>query len=508
MPHAAAAEPFSTLATLIGEVVDLRRAADLLEWDERVYMPRGGASAHGEMAATIRRLAHEKFTREEVGRVLEAAQAASGDGDRDSDSYRLMTVTAHDFAKAVRVPADFVAEHAQAISAAQHAWGDARAHSDFEAFRPHLETIVELKQRYVSFFPGADHPYDVLLDDYEPGMRSADVQRVFGVLRPRQVALIRAIAERPQVDAACLEVPYAEQDLWAFAVEVVTAFGFDWARGRQDKSAHPFATALGRDDVRITTRWVEGHPLSLLFGTMHEAGHALYEQGVSPAWHRTMLEGGASLGIHESQSRLWENLVGRSRPFWDHFFPSLQARFPLQLGAVSADHFYRAVNKVERSPIRVEADEATYNLHVMLRVEMEIGLIEGRMRVQDLPEIWNARMHEYLGLTPANDASGVLQDIHWAAGLFGYFATYALGNLISAQIWERYLRAHPTRDEEIRRGDFSALLAWLGPTLHQHGRKYQPQELVRRITGADIDPDPYLRYLEGKYGEIYGMPHA
>jgi carboxypeptidase Taq len=519
MAQAVSDRTLATLTSLLAEIVDLRRAADLLEWDERVYMPPGGARAHGEMAATLRRLAHEKFTRDEVGRALETLEAELDDRDRDSDASRLVSVTSHDYEKATKVPAEFVAEHAHVTSAAQNAWLEARAGSDFDAFRPHLERIVALKRQYVGFFrlkaeatgtrtaeaPGAEHPYDVLLDDYEPGMKTADVRRIFETLRPRQVALIRAIADRPPIDDSCLKGPYSEQALWDFASEVITAFGFDWNRGRQDKSAHPFATGLGRDDVRITTRWVEGHPLSLLFGTLHETGHALYEQGVNAAWHRTLLEGGASLGVHESQSRLWENLVGRSRPFWSRFYPTLQARVPSQLGDVALDQFYRAVNKVAPSLIRVEADEATYNLHVMLRVEIELGLIEGTLEARDLPEIWNARMREYLGLTPPDDARGVLQDIHWSAGLFGYFATYTLGNLISAQLWDTFAQAHPARDEDIRRGDFSVLLQWLRENLHQHGRKYQPQELVERVTGRSIDAEPYLRYLETKYGDIYGL---
>ena len=262
---------------------------------------------------------------------------------------------------------------------------------------------------------------------------------------------------------------------------------------------HPFATGIGASDVRITTRWVEGQPLALLFGTMHEAGHAMYEQGVASEHQRTLLEGGASLGVHESQSRLWENMVGRSRPFWNHFFPRLQAACPAQLGGVTAETFYHVVNRVQPTLIRVEADEATYNLHIMLRVELELALIEGSLSVADLPDAWNARMKDYLGLTPPNHASGVLQDIHWAAGLFGYFATYTIGNVIAAQLWARFGQLHPARDAEIARGDFSTLLSWLRSELHQHGRKFEPQELVTRVTGSPVNPEPYLQYLEQKY---------
>jgi carboxypeptidase Taq len=493
------------LKARLADIADLRHAADLVEWDERVYMPEGGTTTHGEMQATLRRLAHERFTADDIGTAIEAASRSIAGLDPDSDDARLVAVTARDYEKATQVPASFVAEHATAVSAAQHAWVQARAAADFALFQPHLERILDLKRQYVTFFEAAAHPYDLLLDDYEPGMKTADVQAVFAAIRPRQVELIRRLGQRGGVDDSLLNQPYDEREMWQFAVDVITAFGFDWTCGRQDKSVHPFALSIGANDVRITTRWVPQQPLSLLFGTMHEAGHALYEQGVSGAHHRTSLEGGASLGVHESQSRLWENLVGRSLPFWEHFFPRLQSRFPSQLGGVTLTQFYKAINRVQPSLIRVEADEATYNLHVMLRVELEIALIEGSVSVADLPELWASRTREYLGLTPTSAATGVLQDVHWSAGLFGYFATYTVGNLVAAQLWEKVEARHPSLPEEIRRGDFRALLAWLRTELHHHGRKYWPQELVTRITGGPIDPEPYLRYLEQKYEEIYAL---
>jgi carboxypeptidase Taq len=491
----------SRLKSLLADVISLRHAADLIEWDERVCMPPGGAETHGEMLSTIRRLAHEKFTHPEIGALLHqlAQQAPESGGGPDSDERRLVAVTARDYGKATRVPAEYVAEHARAVSAAQHAWVQARAESDFARFEPHLTRIVELKQQFVSFFPEAVHPYDALLDEYEPGMTTPEIEDIFAAIRPRQVNLIRALAERPAVGDEFLRAEFPQRELWAFAEHVVTAFGFDWQRGRQDTSVHPFATAIGRDDVRITTRFVPGQPFSLLFGTLHETGHALYEQGVSATHRRTLLESGASLGIHESQSRMWENMVGRSRPFWQHFFPMLQERFPAQLRGITLDRFYRAINRVAPSAIRVEADEATYNLHVMLRVDLEIALLDGAVTVRDVPEIWNARMRDYLGITPADAASGALQDVHWSAGLFGYFATYTLGNLIAAQLWDAFARRHPRFDEEMRIGNFQPLLAWLRAELHQHGRKFEPQELVERATGSRIDPEPYLRYLENKY---------
>jgi carboxypeptidase Taq len=497
-------DSLSRLNALIAEVVDLHHAAALIEWDEQVFMPPGGAETHGEMVATIRKIAHEKFTTDAIGKALEDARR-NAPGEDDSDASRLVAIASHDYDKALRVPSAFVAEQAQAVSAAQHAWAAARAASDFAAFRPHLEKLVELKRRYVSFFPPAAHPYDTLLDDFEEGMTTEEVRQIFSVLRPRQVALIRELAAQPQVDAAFLHAAFSEAALTEFSKNVVTAIGFDWRRGRQDRSVHPFATGIGPNDVRITTRFVPQEPLSLFFGVIHETGHALYEQGIAPSFARSLLGNAASLGVHESQSRLWENLVGRSRPFWEHFYPVLQEHFPSQLGDVPLDRFYRGINKVNPTLVRVESDEATYNLHVMLRVELEIGLIEGQTAVADLPDLWRARMQDYLGVVPTDDAKGVLQDIHWSIGAFGYFATYTLGNLISAQLWEAYQRANPDRDEQIRRGDFAPLLAWLRKSIHQHGRKYRAQELVERVTGSRIDPEPYLGYLERKYRPVYGL---
>jgi carboxypeptidase Taq len=302
-----------------------------------------------------------------------------------------------------------------------------------------------------------------------------------------------------------LHQPYDEEKQWNFGVEVATKFGYDWSRGRQDRAPHPFTTTFSIDDVRITTRFMSDFFNSAFFSTAHETGHALYEMGVSKSLARTPMADGASLGVHESQSRMWENLVGRSRPFWEGFYPRLQQYFPAQLGNVSLEAFYRGINKVEPNLIRVESDEATYNLHIMLRLEIEIGLMEGSMEVKDLPEIWNTRMQEYLGLTPPNDAQGVLQDIHWSNGYIGYFSTYALGNLISLQLWEKINADIPDLDDRIRRGDFSALLGWLREKIHRHGAKFEPQELVQRVTGSKIDPAPYVRYLRAKFGEIYGL---
>ena len=480
----------------LGEVADIGRAASVLSWDQQVNMPPGGNEARGQQLATLSKIAQEKFITDENGQLIEDLKQEFAGADPDSDDAALIRVTARNYEKARRVPPAFISEQALVSSKAFEAWVEARSKSDFSIFQPHLEKVVELVRRYVSFFPPADHPYDTLLDDYEPGMKTADVQTIFNGLRPKQVKLIKAIAASRQVKADFLFKRYNEKKLMDFGVNVITKYGYDWSRGRQDKAAHPFETTFSVDDVRITTRYENDNPLATLFSTMHESGHAMYEQGVNPAYERTPLSGGTSLAVHESQSRMWENLVGRSLPFWEHFYPALKKTFPSQLDGVSLKSFYKAINKVEPSLIRVNADEATYKLNVM---------VEGSMAVKDLPEIWNTKMKEYLGIVPPDDARGVLQDIHWSGGAIGYFSTYALGNLISAQLWEKIRKDIRNLDDQICRGDFSELLAWLRKNIHQHGHKYEPQVLVEKVTGSKITPEPYVRYLTKKYGEIYGL---
>jgi carboxypeptidase Taq len=498
-------EKLQQLKTLLAEVADLNSVQALLGWDQQTYMPQGGGEARGNQLATIGKISHQKFTSDEIGKLLSDLEQEFNGAEPDSDEARLLKVTRHDYDQATRVPSEFVAEFAVVTSKAFEAWMEARSKSNFSIFRPHLEKVVELNQRYVTFFPPADHPYDVLLDQFERGMKTADVKAIFDALRPQQVELLRAIAQRPQVDDSFLHVEYEEKKMWDFSEVIATRFGYDWERGRQDKSAHPFSTNFSINDVRITTRYEPDTPTNMLFSTMHETGHALYELGSNQAYERSPLAGGTSLAVHESQSRMWENLVGRSLPFWEHFYPEFQKLFPSQVGNVDLQTFYKGINKVEPSLIRVNADEATYNMHIMLRLELEIGMVEGAIQVEDLPEIWNARMNEYLGIVPPNDAKGVLQDIHWSGGALGYFSTYALGNLISAQLWEKINADIPDLDEEFRKGEFGALLAWLREKVHVHGRKYEPQELVQRLTGSKINSDAYVRYLKQKFGHIYGL---
>jgi carboxypeptidase Taq len=498
-------EKLNRFKQLVTQLTDLGRAGAVLGWDQQVNMPRGGAEDRGNILATMAGLTHEMFTSDEMGKLLEELKPYAEKMDPESDDACLILRVAHDFDKQTKVPTEKVAEFAKACAMAEPAWEHAREEDKFEIFQPELEKLVVLRREYADCFKPFDHVYDPLLDDFEPGLKTAEVQEIFGKLRPQQVELLKAIAAKPQVDDSFLHIPYSEQGQWDFGVDVVTRFGFDWNRGRQDKSVHPFTTSFGIDDVRITTRFDPERAASALFSTMHEGGHAMYEQGFPESLRRFPIATGASMAVHESQSRMWENIVGRSMSFWKFFYPKLTAIFPEQLKGVSLETFYKGINKVEPSFIRVEADEATYNMHIMLRLELEIALMEGSLAVKDLPEAWNSRSKDYLGIVPNNNRLGVLQDVHWSSGLFGYFPTYALGNLVSAQLWEKINQDIPSVEAQIEKGKFDELLGWLRKNIHRHGAKFEPQVLVKRVTGTGIDPAPYMRYLTKKYTEIYGL---
>ncbi|MDA1329585.1 MAG: carboxypeptidase M32 [Chloroflexi bacterium] len=493
------------LKTILTEVDDLDRASSVLGWDQEAYMPPGGAEARGQQLGTLQRLSHERFTSKEVGNLLDELQKSIGDFDPDSDEARLIKVAARLYARETKVPSEMVTEKAEMTSLASQAWQKARAASDFSMFEPHLEKVLDWSRRYAELYASYDHIYDPLMGAYEPGMKTAEVKAIFEGLRPKQVKLIAAISEQQQVDDAMLHQHFPEEEQFAFSRQVLTAYGYDWDRGREDKTTHPFSTNLGYGDQRITVRVSEDYFNSYLFAALHEAGHALYEQGVPKELARSPLYGGASLAIHESQSRMWENLVGRSLPFWTHFFSKLQELFPEQLAKVNVEDFYRAINRVSPSYIRVEADEATYNLHIMLRLELEIAMLEGSVEVKDMPSAWNERFESYLGVTPLNDAQGVLQDVHWSFGLMGYFSTYALGNLVSAQLWEVIHQALPDLESQISRGEFAPLHDWLRTNIYKHGAKFEPQEMVQKITGSKINGDAYIRYLNDKFGAIYDL---
>ncbi len=488
------------------EIDDLNGAASLLRWDQTTYMPPGGAAARGRQTATLSRLAHEKFTDAAVGKLLDQAEREVATLPADSDDAALVRVTHRLYEQAVRVPVSLVAEFNEHAALIYQAWTVARPANDFAAVRPLLEKTLELSRRQAECFPGYASIMDPLIDVYDHGMTAASVREVFGALRQRLVPIVRAITSRAAADDSCLKQFAPEADQLAFGLDVVKAYGFDFERGRQDKTHHPFMTKFALGDIRITTRVREDDLTDALFSTLHECGHALYEQGIRMELDGTPLATGTSSGIHESQSRLWENLVGRSRGFWEHFYPRLQKAFPTQLGGVSPDAFYRAINKVERSLIRVDADEVTYNLHVMLRFDLELDLLEGRLAVKDLARTWRERFEADFGIPVPDDRRGVLQDVHWYSGpIGGVFQGYTLGNIMSAQFFATAVKAHPSIPAEIARGEFSTLRTWLQRNIYQHGAKLTTSELLQRTTGGGMSIEPYLDYLWGKYQPLYSL---
>jgi carboxypeptidase Taq len=496
---------YEELKGRLAEVVDLVGAMMVLGWDHRVMMPRNGAAARSEQLGTIARLTHEKAIAPEIGALLDEAEPWAEEQGYDSDEASLVRVMRRDYDKLTRVPPELTAEMSRAGAMAEPVWQEARKASDWAMFQPHLENAIALKRRYVECFDPADEDYDILLDDYEPGMKTAEVRAVFDELKVGLVPLIAEIAENADaVDGSCMSGDFPIDAQKAVESAILADFGFTGDSWRLDETVHPFASRSGPDDIRLTTKHVPTS-LSSIFSSMHEFGHGIYEYGVDRSLARTPLQRGTSLSMHESQSRMWENLVGRSRPFWQHYFPTLQKAFPSQLAGVDAEGFYRAANKVEPSLIRIEADEATYNLHIILRFELEQEMITGRLVPADVPDAWDAKMMEYLGIEVPDVADGALQDTHWSGGAIGYFSTYALGNIASAQLWERITEAIPDVYDQVGRGEFGELREWLRENVHRHGRKYMPKELMERVTGSGLDPQPLLTYLRAKLGEIYGL---
>ncbi len=498
-------ENLEKLRSRLARMMDLNAAASALEWDQETYMPPGAAAVRALQIATLRKLAHEHLTDETIGTLLDRLAPEVAGLDPASTAAALVRETRRDYERARKLPSRLVSALAEASANAREAWKTARENDSFDTFAPHLERLVALNLEKAETLGYEEHVYDPLLDEFEPGMRAAEVEQVFEGLRAKLVPLVHAIAERPAPDETVLHRPFDPQKQWDFGIAVIRNFGFDFERGRQDFSTHPFTSSFSIFDVRLTTRVDEHFFNPGFFGTLHEAGHGLYEQGIDPALDRTPLASGTSLGMHESQSRLWENLVGRSLPFWKHYYPHLQKTFPESLDDVDLDTFYRAVNKVAPTFIRVEADEVTYNLHIMLRFELEKEMLEGRLSIADLPEAWNAKMAAYLGLEPETDTEGVLQDIHWSLGAFGYFPTYALGNLMSAQLFDQAKIDLPDLEMKIGEGDFEALLGWLRKHIHRFGRKKTATAILKDTTGEGLQSESWLAYIREKYGRLYDL---
>lgn len=485
-------------------VHNLNMSQAVLNWDRETAMPPKGDGARARQLATLARLSHEIFTAEETARLLEDAHSEAEGLPYDSDDASLVRIAQRDYDRLTRLPTEFVAELTRVTALAHGVWAEARKTSNFAHFEPMLGQIMDLMVEGASCLGYKDHPYDALLGQYDEGMTTSLVRNIFEAHRPALVKLISDVQAADPVDDSILHQPFDVDAQRQFGLKMTAAFGYDYQRGIQAVSVHPFCTNFSANDVRITTRFDPNFLGSALFGFFHETGHAMYEQGVAQNLDDNILAGGTSLSVHESQSRMWENIVGRSKEFWSWALPQAQEVFP-QLKGVSLDAFHRAINTVKKSFIRVEADEATYNLHIILRFEIEQDLVSGKLAVKDVRDAWNSRFEQFFSMTPPDDARGVLQDVHWSAGLMGYFPTYALGNLLSVQYYNQALKAHPNIPNEIAQGKFDTLLHWLNTNIHQHGRKFTTEEITQRVTGETIQSNDYIAYLQSKYSAVYQL---
>lgn len=495
---------YQTLLSTMNTVADLSAASSVLGWDQETYMPEGAVQARAEHLATLSGLAHRFMTEDSVHRAVESSETWMP--ELSERERRIAEVFIRDFRRAAQLPADLVEQLARTAALAQDAWKRARASSDFTVFQPLLEQTVELKKRQAEVLGGGVHLYDTLLDEFEPGMTVDVLTPVFENLRKATSTLLRDLAPyRTRVSDDVLYRHYDESSQLAFASKVVEDLGFNMRNGRVDLTAHPFCTSFAITDVRLTTRIRPQDLRSCLFGLIHEAGHGMYEQGVSPVYARTSGAGGTSMGIHESQSLFWENMVARSRPFWEWCFPQLRTAFPDQLADISADSFYRAINRIEPSLNRVESDEVTYNLHIILRFEIERDLMNGTLSVADIPSRWNDTMLSSLGIASSNDAEGCLQDIHWSFGGIGYFPSYTLGKLYAAMFWSAIQRDVPHVEELIARGEFAPIVSWLNRNIHECGRTQQPDEIVQRVTGRSLTETDFVHHIQAKAAAVYGI---
>lgn len=490
------------LLSRMQELRDLQGLMGLATWDQETYLPAKAGPARAHQLSTLQGLYHERLVDPRLGEAL--AKAATQ--DLSEDERAMVRVLSREREREVRVPSALVKALAEAQSRALHAWREARKERRFALFQPALQRLLELRREQADAYGHGGERYDALLEGHEPGMRVERLTPVLTALREHLIPMVaRLIGARRSVPRIFEGRRYDKDAQWAFTLRLLKDIGFDLEAGRQDLSIHPFTGGTHPLDVRLTTHVDESSPLPALFSTLHEAGHGLYEQGFAPEHHRTPLASAPSMGLHESQSRLWENIVGRSRPFWEHYFPVLRAAFPEALAGVDLDGFHRAVNEVSPSLIRIESDEVTYNLHIALRYELELLLVRDELPLSDLPAAWNARMEKYLGVTPPDDTRGVLQDIHWAWGELGYFPTYSLGNLYAASLYRAAERALPDLTGHLRRGELLPLRDWLRAHVHHQGFRLPAEERVRGVTGQGLTDSDFLAYLKSKYGELYGV---
>lgn len=501
--------PIQALKNELKEIADLKGAVNVLYWDMETYMPKGGSAARAKQAAMLDAMAHERFIGKGVSKPLgELMDIDSGTvlNDLDDGTSRLINEIWKDYHRAAALPKEFVEELSEESSKAHIVWVEAREKNNYNLFAPHLEKIISLKHKEIKYIGTKNSPYDTLLDEYEPGFTTSDISILFGELKESLIPMIKIIQESGiDTKQEIVHQHYDGEKQWGFSEEILKDMGYDFDCGRQDKSVHPFTINFHPTDVRVTTRINENNLLDCLTGSIHEGGHALYEQGLDQDWYGTPFCQAISYGIHESQSRLWENLVGLSKPFWEYYFPKLQKIFPENLSNTSLDKFYRAINTVKPSPIRVDADEMTYNLHIMLRFDIEKLIINEGADVSSLPALWNDRMEEYLGIRPDTDAVGVLQDVHWSHGSFGYFPTYALGNLYNIVMFNRAKEEIPKLKENIQSGKLLPLRNWLKDNIHTVGRKQTAKEMIRSMSGNELSPQPFIEYLQKKYSKIYPL---
>jgi carboxypeptidase Taq len=506
---------YDDLNAHIAEYNDLLNILNLMKWDMRTQMPPGGSETRGQQLATLSRMAKQHFTSDTTARLLDAAEVEIANDDPDSYRTRAVRQTREYYEIVGRIPADLLGKVATLEPTSEHVWAEAKKNADYASFKPYLQQMLDLKREIADAIGYNDHPFDALVFEYEPSMTAAKLKALFDDLKAGSIPLLeRIVANDKPLERDLWRHEYPIEQQRAFSWKMAQRFGYDVNRGRLDIAPHPFEVSFTRQDVRITTRYDIHYLPMALFGTLHETGHALYEQNIDPQLTRTALTtdflgqyavGGTSYGVHEFSSRMWENMVGRSRAFWEVHFDDLQATFPEQLRGADVDLFYRAVNRVKPSLIRVEADEVTYNLHIMLRVEIEMGMLDGSITLDDLPDVWNAKMGDYLGVTPPDDGLGVLQDVHWSGGGFGSSPGYTVGNVMSAQFMDAAYTQQPDLQDSLARGDYAPLLDWLTENIYRHGRAYNGTELLQRVTGRELTTAPYLKYLTDKFTDLYGL---